>query len=150
MLSNKILSLLGCSEAVSNKIARDSSLRLLDTFSIKVIMDLAKFKEALRVEAELLSRGEAFEKGICARCQKPPQFYSEAGRREYRISGLCEYCFDAVTMEPEDIEVKMNDPNETAELTEKELEDAMMEEDLEPENDDDEDEDTEDDNDDSA
>lgn len=40
---------------------------------------------------------EAHERGICVRCHTPPTFYSEAGRHEYRISGLCEPCFDAVT-----------------------------------------------------
>lgn len=64
--------------------------------------NLKEFKDMLRNEAELLSRGEAFEKGICAKCQKPPKFYSEAGQREYNISGLCEYCFDEIMAEPEE------------------------------------------------
>lgn len=34
--------------------------------------------------------------GLCISCHKPalPRCYSEAGRREYSISGLCEKCFD--------------------------------------------------------
>jgi hypothetical protein len=39
---------------------------------------------------------ECQAKSICARCKKPARWYSDAGRREYQISGLCEYCFDAM------------------------------------------------------
>ena len=36
--------------------------------------------------------------GLCIQCKKPAleQCYSEAGRREYKISGLCEKCFDEI------------------------------------------------------
>jgi len=44
---------------------------------------------------------KATAKGICIKCQKPPTFYSEAGKREYHISGLCEPCFDNITKEEE-------------------------------------------------
>jgi len=42
---------------------------------------------------------EAHEKGICVHCKQPalPKCYSEEGRREYEISGLCEACFDEIT-----------------------------------------------------
>jgi len=34
--------------------------------------------------------------GICINCFEPalPKCYSDAGRREYEISGFCEKCFD--------------------------------------------------------
>jgi hypothetical protein len=36
------------------------------------------------------------ELGTCLECGQPaiPKCYSDAGRREYRISGYCEECFD--------------------------------------------------------
>ncbi len=46
---------------------------------------------------ELQTVAEAIEEGICIDCKEPaiPKCYSEAGLREYHISGLCETCFDA-------------------------------------------------------
>lgn len=42
---------------------------------------------------------EAKAQGICIQCKEPaiPKCYSEAGRREFQISGLCEKCFDEIT-----------------------------------------------------
>ena len=51
---------------------------------------------------------DAHSKGICIKCQKPalvmsadgtskynPElFYSQAGKQEWNISGICEKCFD--------------------------------------------------------
>jgi len=41
---------------------------------------------------------EAFDKGICINCLEKaiPKCYSDAGKREYNISGLCEECFDNI------------------------------------------------------
>lgn len=40
---------------------------------------------------------EAHEKGICVDCKQPAlaNCYSDAGVREYAISGICEKCFDS-------------------------------------------------------
>lgn len=45
-----------------------------------------------------ISREEALSTGICIQCRQPaiPNCYSNAGRREYAISGLCEKCFDSI------------------------------------------------------
>lgn len=45
-----------------------------------------------------LSRAEAISTGRCVSCGEPalPKCYSNAGRREYYISGMCEKCFDAI------------------------------------------------------
>lgn len=47
---------------------------------------------------------QAENRGVCIRCKQPasPRCYSEAGRREYHLSGLCELCFDEMIQEPED------------------------------------------------
>ena len=45
-----------------------------------------------------MTKAEAHAKGICIQCQEPaiPKCYSDAGREEYKISGLCEECFDQI------------------------------------------------------
>jgi len=47
--------------------------------------------------------GEANKTGLCISCKKPAmqRCYSSAGRKEYRISGLCEMCFDEICGEEE-------------------------------------------------
>lgn len=45
---------------------------------------------------------DAIQQRICIDCKKSPKFYSEAGRREYLISGLCEPCFDRITKDYHD------------------------------------------------
>ena len=37
-------------------------------------------------------------KGLCIDCKEPaiPKCYSQAGISEYRISGLCEECYDKI------------------------------------------------------
>lgn len=52
--------------------------------------------DAVALGAFSMTRAEALEKGICIDCKKPPTLHSEAGRKEYPISGLCEPCFDAI------------------------------------------------------
>jgi len=50
---------------------------------------------AARVE---IAKDALSRDGMCISCREPalPKCYSEAGRREYGISGLCEKCFDAI------------------------------------------------------
>ena len=57
---------------------------------------LEKLKEKVSKDLFGLSRKEAIEKGICLQCREPAleKCYSNAGRREFFISGLCEKCFD--------------------------------------------------------
>lgn len=48
-----------------------------------------------------MSRTDALLHGLCVRCKQQalPACYSEAGRNEYRLSGLCEPCFDEIATE---------------------------------------------------
>lgn len=62
-------------------------------------MDLQSFKDAFASGIYGMTASEARNKGICIHCKQPPKLYSEAGRREYQISGLCELCFDEITAE---------------------------------------------------
>lgn len=45
-----------------------------------------------------VTKTEALEEGICVQCRELaiPKCYSDAGLREYPISGLCELCFDEI------------------------------------------------------
>ena len=53
-------------------------------------------KDALSTAGFGMSLTEAHAKGLCLECKEPagPKCYSEAGRREWGISGVCEKCFD--------------------------------------------------------
>lgn len=48
------------------------------------------------------SREEAKQNRRCVVCKQPPVFYTDAGRREYEISGVCEMCFDKMFPPDED------------------------------------------------
>ena len=61
--------------------------------------NLQKFKDDLSVKLYGMNTKEANDKGFCVQCKKEalPRCYSDAGRKEYLISGLCELCFDEIT-----------------------------------------------------
>lgn len=54
-------------------------------------MDINEFADLSRRQAAL-----AQETGLCVECKQPglAKCYSDAGRKEFTISGLCEKCFD--------------------------------------------------------
>ena len=60
--------------------------------------NLAKFKQNLQEEIYGKASTEHRAKGFCIQCKQSAlkNCYSEAGRREFKISGLCEKCFDAM------------------------------------------------------
>ena len=57
-------------------------------------MNLDKLKVAIAKEAGLNMENKA--KGLCVDCGKPAleNCYSDAGRAEVAITGLCEFCYD--------------------------------------------------------
>ena len=67
-------------------------------------VDLSRFKQALKDQAFGKGSDEIVAEGSCRRCHQPagPKCYSDAGRREFQISGICERCFDAVCDEEEE------------------------------------------------
>lgn len=67
-------------------------------------MNLKNSKDELSKAAYGMTRDEAVRRGICIHCRKPaaPKIYSAAGTMEYRISGLCEECFDKIAKEMEE------------------------------------------------
>ena len=67
-------------------------------------MKLLGLKEFAAKNLYGMSMQEAIRQGICLQCKQEalPRCYSNAGRREYLISGLCEVCFDAVFEGEED------------------------------------------------
>ena len=64
-------------------------------------LSLRQFKDQLATEAHGMTIDEAHAAGVCLACKQPPEFKTDLGRKEYRISGLCEACFEAITTEPE-------------------------------------------------
>jgi len=66
-------------------------------------MDLQKFKDDLSRQLYGKTAKEAIATGRCIDCGQIAAYrcYSDAGRREYLISGLCEACFDATTLDKE-------------------------------------------------
>ena len=57
-------------------------------------------KDTLSKAAFGITRDEAHKQNICVECRqdvdKEGRIYSPAGAREYRISGVCEKCFDSM------------------------------------------------------
>jgi len=64
------------------------------------MISLENYKEHIVQHLFCKTIKEAHVLGTCIHCDKPAlqNCYSEAGRREYRISGLCEKCFDKLSV----------------------------------------------------
>lgn len=62
---------------------------------------LQDFKDELARECFGETSAEVQAKGLCISCKELalPKCYSSAGKSEYRISGMCEQCFDAMFSE---------------------------------------------------
>lgn len=61
-------------------------------------IDLDRLKANLKQVAFGEGSDQKVELGLCRECGEPalPKCYSEAGRREFAISGVCERCFDGM------------------------------------------------------
>lgn len=57
----------------------------------------------LTIELYGMTKHEAIRAGVCIDCKKNAKWYSPAGKQEYFVSGLCEYCFDKITGETMEI-----------------------------------------------
>jgi len=62
-------------------------------------MKIQQLKDEMGKMSYGMTVDEAIDKNICIVCKKPARFKTEAGKREYQISGFCEYCFDEEFME---------------------------------------------------
>ena len=63
--------------------------------------DLQRFKDNLETSIFGNEAKNMRLKGLCINCKEPAlaNCYSNAGRKEYTISGLCEKCFDSIMEE---------------------------------------------------
>lgn len=61
-------------------------------------MSLQDFKDKITKDLYGKTSKEAVNSGLCIQCNEPAleKCYSEAGKREFYISGLCEECFDKI------------------------------------------------------
>ena len=70
---------------------------------------LSDFIDQTAIDVFGITRQDAWHKSICINCKspirdergcektgEPGQIYSDAGGKEYAISGLCETCFDSI------------------------------------------------------
>ena len=64
-------------------------------------MNLKELTDNIAKDIYGTTPSEAKKTGLCIQCKEEalPKCYSEAGRREYQISGLCEKCFDEIAGE---------------------------------------------------
>lgn len=60
---------------------------------------LKNFKDTMASQIFGMTVEEAHKEGVCVDCRQPwgDNTYSPSGEKEYRISGLCEKCFDKIT-----------------------------------------------------
>ena len=63
------------------------------------VYGLKTFKNSLAKSLYGSTVDESVGTGLCISCKEEalPKCYSNTGRREYKISGLCEKCFDTIT-----------------------------------------------------
>jgi len=61
-------------------------------------MALQEVKDTIAKDLYGQTTEEAVATGLCIQCKQPAiqNCYSEEGKREYYISGLCEKCFDKI------------------------------------------------------
>ena len=48
-----------------------------------------------------MNKENAIADWVCIKCHQTPEFFTEAGKREYLISAMCEKCFDELFEESE-------------------------------------------------
>lgn len=60
--------------------------------------ELKKLQDAMSKAVFGKTKDQAVKEGLCIECGEPalPNCYSEAGKKEFYISGLCEKCFDRI------------------------------------------------------
>jgi hypothetical protein len=62
------------------------------------MMSLKEFQDKAAKAMAGMTKDEALAKGICVACRRPAleRCPTALGRQEYRISGMCEICFEGL------------------------------------------------------
>ena len=58
---------------------------------------LQELKDTTALEAFSMTKADAHKRGICIDCKGPPNLTLVIDQDEYRISGLCNVCFEKIT-----------------------------------------------------
>jgi hypothetical protein len=71
--------------------------------------ELSNLKKKMADEIAGEDSIELRNKALCIDCKEPaiPKCHTEAGIKEYAISGLCEECFDKIFVDPNESRVSM-------------------------------------------
>lgn len=87
-----------------DEVGPDASLIEASKRQKEIAMGFQGFKDSIAKEAHGMTAAQAQKTGICIDCKQLalPKCHTDAGRREYRISAICEECWDAMFAEEEE------------------------------------------------
>jgi hypothetical protein len=77
-----------------NYIAFKSIPQTLTEFLSPAPLPAQSFTDELATRVHGITKSVAHERKVCIMCKMIPVFYTDLGKKEYQITGMCEKCFD--------------------------------------------------------